>query len=169
VVKAAKDVKEQRKVTSNKVPKGFFRIDKVVNHREEGGETEYLVRWKGYDQSYDEWKKEQDITSAALDEYRERLKRTIIDDAQQKGQECKQEKLEEQHQLDIEEGTDKKFYRRVRRERESNPLTTGIRLKIPRNRYVHTGLSADVKKTDKQKRTCTKCWGTSNGKISNGG
>jgi hypothetical protein len=50
-VKAAKDVKEQRKVTSNKEPKGFFRIDKVVNHREEGGETEYLVRWKGYDQS----------------------------------------------------------------------------------------------------------------------
>jgi hypothetical protein len=64
------------------VPKGLFRIDKVVNHREEGGETEYLVRWKGYDQSHDEWKKEQDITSAALDEYRERLKRTIIDDAQ---------------------------------------------------------------------------------------
>jgi hypothetical protein len=80
VVKVAKDVKEQRKSTSNTVPKGFFRIDKVVSHLEEGGETEYLVRWKGYDQSHDEWKKEQDITSAALDDYRERLKRTIIDD-----------------------------------------------------------------------------------------
>ena len=39
--------------------------------------TEYRVRWKGYDESSDEWKKEQDITSAALDEYKERLKRTI--------------------------------------------------------------------------------------------
>ena len=73
VVKVAKDVKEQRKGTINKVPKGFFRIDKVVNHREEGGETEYLVRWKGYDESHDEWKKEQDVTSAALNEYREQL------------------------------------------------------------------------------------------------
>jgi hypothetical protein len=74
--------KNKEKLQVKKVPKGLFRIDKVVNHREEGGETEYLVRWKGYDQSHDEWKKEQDITSAALDEYRERLKRTIIDDAQ---------------------------------------------------------------------------------------
>ncbi len=107
VVKVAKDVKEQRKGTSNKVPKGFFRIDKVVNHREEVGETEYLVRRKGYDESHDEWKKEEDSTSAALrDEYREQLKRTIIDDSQQKGEECKQEKLEEQHQLDVEEETD---------------------------------------------------------------
>ena len=133
------------------MPKGFFRIDKVANHPEEGGETEYLVQWKGYDQSHDEWKKEQGITSATLDEYRERLKRTIIDDAHQKGEECKKEKLEEQHQLDIEEETDEKFFRRVRRERESTSLTTGIRLKIPRNRYVDTGsaVPADVKKAEK--------------------
>jgi hypothetical protein len=51
------------------VPKGFFRIDKVVIHCEEGGETEYLVRWKGCDESHDKWKKEQDVTSAALDDY----------------------------------------------------------------------------------------------------
>ena len=95
VVEVAKDVKEQRKSASNKVPKGFFRIDKVVKHREEGGETEYLVRWKGYDESHDEWKKEQDITSAALDEYKEQLKRTRSDDAQKKDEECKKEKLEE--------------------------------------------------------------------------
>jgi hypothetical protein len=145
VVKITKDVKEQRKGTSNKMPKGFFRIDKVVNHREEGGETEYLVRWKGYDESHDEWKKEEDVTSAALDEYREQLSRTKID----KDEECEKGKLEEQHQLDIEDETDEKFFRRVRRERESTPLTTGIRLKIPRNRYVDTGLPADVKKAEK--------------------
>ena len=91
------------------MPKRFFRIDKVVNHREEGGETEYLVRWKGYDESHDEWQKEQDVTSAALDEYREQLSRTKID----KGEECKKEKLEEQHQLDIEDETDEKFFRRT--------------------------------------------------------
>ena len=45
------------------------------NHCEEGGETEYLVRWKGYDESHDEWKKEPEITRVALDEYREHLKR----------------------------------------------------------------------------------------------
>jgi hypothetical protein len=70
VVKVGKNVKEQKKSTSNKMPRGFCRIDRVVKHREEGGETEYLVRWKGYDESHDEWKKEQDITSAALDESR---------------------------------------------------------------------------------------------------
>jgi hypothetical protein len=39
VVKVVKDVKEQRKGASNRVPKGFFRIDKVVNHREQGGDV----------------------------------------------------------------------------------------------------------------------------------
>ena len=107
------------------------------------------ISWKGYDESHDEWKKEQDVTSAALDEYREQLKRTKIDNAQQKGEECKKEKHEQQHQLDIEDETDENFFRRVRRERESTPLTTGIRLKIPRNRFVDTGLPADVKKAER--------------------
>jgi hypothetical protein len=62
---------------------------------------------------------------------------------------CKKENLEEQHRLDTEDETDEKLFRRVRRERESTPLTTGIRLKIPRNRYVDTGLPADVKKAEK--------------------
>jgi hypothetical protein len=77
------------------------------------------------------------------------LKRTKIDNTQQKGEECKKEKLEEEHQLDIEDENDEKFFRRVRKERESTPLTTGIRLKIPRNRYVDTSLPADVKKAEK--------------------
>jgi hypothetical protein len=125
-----------------------------VDHREQGGEAKYLVRWKGYDESHNEWKKEQDITSTALDEYEVRLKRTRIDDEQEKGEGCKKENLEKQHQLDLEEETDEKFFRRVRRERESTSLTTGIRLKIPRNGYVDTGstVPADVKKAEKQMR-----------------
>jgi hypothetical protein len=39
VVKVVKDVKEQRTGASNRVPKEFFRIDKVVNHREQGGDV----------------------------------------------------------------------------------------------------------------------------------
>ena len=118
------------------------------------------------DESHDEWKEEQEITHAALDEYKERLKRTRIDDEQEKGEVCKKEKLEEQHQLDIEEETDEKFFRRVRRERESTPLTTGTRLKIPRNRYVDTGLPADVKKAEKHMHEML---GTSDGKLSSRG
>jgi hypothetical protein len=64
------------------------------NHCEEGGETGYLVRWKGYDESHDDWKKEQDILSATLDEYKEHLIRTSIDDEQEKGEGCKEEKLQ---------------------------------------------------------------------------
>jgi hypothetical protein len=126
-VKVIKDVKEQRKGTSNKVPKGFFRIDRVENHREKGGETEYLVRWKGYDESHDEWKKEQDVTSTTLDEYREQLKRTKIENAQQKGEECKKEELEEQHKLDIDDETDEKFFRRVRTKKGKRKHSTDYR------------------------------------------
>jgi hypothetical protein len=38
--------------------------------------------------------------SQTLHEYREQLKRTKIENAQQKGKECKKEELEEQHKLD---------------------------------------------------------------------
>ena len=97
------------------MPKGFFRIDKIVNHRLEAGEKECLVRWKGYDESHDEWKKESDITKAALDEYREHLEQAALstNDEQEIDDGCK--KLEEQHQLDSEEETDEKIFRRVRR------------------------------------------------------
>ncbi len=78
----------------------------------------------------------------------------------------KKEKLEEQHQLDIERETDEKFFRRVSRERESTPLTAGILLKIPRNRYVDAGLPADVKEAEKH---VPKCWCISDGKLSSGG
>jgi hypothetical protein len=53
VTKVVKDVKEQRKCARSKVPKGFFEIDKIVTHREKDGETEYSIRWKGYDESHD--------------------------------------------------------------------------------------------------------------------
>jgi hypothetical protein len=36
------------------------------------------VRWKGYDESHDEWKKESDITKAALDEYRAHLEQAAL-------------------------------------------------------------------------------------------
>ncbi len=49
MTKVVKDVKEQRKSASSKVPKGFFEIVKIVTHREKEGETEYSIRWKGYE------------------------------------------------------------------------------------------------------------------------
>ena len=36
------------------------------------------MRWKGYDESHDQWKKESDITKAALDEYREHLEQAAL-------------------------------------------------------------------------------------------
>ena len=38
--KVAKVIKNDKKQTSNRMPKGFFRIDKIVNHRLESGEKE---------------------------------------------------------------------------------------------------------------------------------
>ena len=107
------------------------------------------MRWKGYDESHDEWKKEIDITKTALDEYREHLEQADLstNNEQERDDGCK--KLEEQHQLGSEEETDEKNFRRVRRERKSTPVNSGIRLKIPRNRYINTGLTTDVKKAQK--------------------
>ena len=42
-----KVIRHDKKQTSYRAPKGFFRIDKIVNHRLEAGERDYLVRWKG--------------------------------------------------------------------------------------------------------------------------
>jgi hypothetical protein len=39
---------------------------------------------------------------------------------------------------------DEKFFRRVRRERESTPVDSGIRLKIPRNRYIRVRRIGEV-------------------------
>ena len=38
--KAASLIQNDKKQTSNRVPKGFFRIDKIVSHRLEAGEKE---------------------------------------------------------------------------------------------------------------------------------
>ena len=48
-----------------------------------------------------------------------------------------------------EEETDETFFRRERRERGSTPVNSGIRLKIPRSRYINTSLPIDVKKAQK--------------------
>ena len=42
--KVTKVIKNDKKQTSNRVPKWFLRIDKIVNHRLEAGNKDYLVR-----------------------------------------------------------------------------------------------------------------------------
>ena len=53
--------------------------------------------------------------------------------------------------MDSEKETDEKFFRRLRRDRESTPINSGIHLKIPRtdSGYINTGLPTDVKKDQK--------------------
>ena len=55
--KVTKVIKNDKKQACNRMPRGFFRIDKIVDHRVEADEKEYRLRWKGYDESHDEWKK----------------------------------------------------------------------------------------------------------------
>jgi len=52
-------------------------IEKICNEKKTAGGLEYLVRWKGFDESHDEWLKEADIQGlvSLLQYYRERNKR----------------------------------------------------------------------------------------------
>ena len=41
-----------------------YEVERILQHRELRGKTQYLIRWKGYDQSEDMWLDEQDLGNA---------------------------------------------------------------------------------------------------------
>ena len=57
-----------------KLKKGYYEVEKILDHRGMKNKKEYLVRWKGYDSEEDSWIKEKDVTQSAIAEYRQYLK-----------------------------------------------------------------------------------------------
>ena len=47
-----------------------------VEHKVNKGENWYLVRWKGFESEFDEWKSEEEMTKTAIGALREYWKRT---------------------------------------------------------------------------------------------
>lgn len=41
--------------------KDVFEVKSVIDHRKNYGKMEYLVRWKGFDESHDSWSQEGDL------------------------------------------------------------------------------------------------------------
>jgi len=57
-----------------KLKKGYYEVEKILDHRGAKSNKEFLVRWKGYDSDEDSWIKEKDVTQSAITEYRQFLK-----------------------------------------------------------------------------------------------
>ena len=57
-----------------KLKKGYYDVEKILDHRGTKNNKEFLVRWKGYDPDEDSWIKEKDVTQSAITEYRQYLK-----------------------------------------------------------------------------------------------
>ncbi|SAM05897.1 hypothetical protein [Absidia glauca] len=55
-----------------------YEVERVMDHRQDGSETEYLIKWKGYDNSFNTWEPEENILSATslVKEYFANLKKS---------------------------------------------------------------------------------------------
>ena len=53
--------------------KGYYEVEKILDHRGVKNNKGYLVRWKVYDSEEDSWIKEKDVTQSAITEYRQFL------------------------------------------------------------------------------------------------
>ena len=42
-----------------------FKVDHILDHKGEGGKRSYLVRWRGFDSSFDSWVSQGDVNSLA--------------------------------------------------------------------------------------------------------
>ena len=51
--------------------RGQFEIAKVISSRARQGKTEYLVQWKGLDESHNTWVSERDLNQIALNSFRD--------------------------------------------------------------------------------------------------
>jgi hypothetical protein len=57
-----------------KLKRGYYEVEKILDHRGVKNTKEYLVRWKGYVSEEDSWIKEKDVTQSVTTEYRQYLK-----------------------------------------------------------------------------------------------
>ena len=48
-------------------------VDQIVDHKGQGRNRKFLVSWKGYPESDNEWVAEADIENSLVDEYFERI------------------------------------------------------------------------------------------------
>ena len=51
-----------------------YEVEKIIRHKRKGQGTQFLIRWKGYDQTEDSWEPQQNLKNAAeiLHEYKKR-------------------------------------------------------------------------------------------------
>jgi hypothetical protein len=58
-----------------KSSKGYFEVERILEHRGSNSQREYLIRWKGYDSEHDSWQKAKDVTPDVITAYTDSLEK----------------------------------------------------------------------------------------------
>ena len=54
--------------------RGIYEVDRILNMRRRKGKSEYLIKWRGYDNSENTWENEKNIPELLIKKYLTKIK-----------------------------------------------------------------------------------------------
>jgi hypothetical protein len=69
----AENIDNPSKKLKEKLPPNWFELDQIIGHKGPASNSEYLVRWKGYDATNDSFVKESQMSATLLEPYKKKF------------------------------------------------------------------------------------------------